>query len=1724
MNNQDEMFFKKLHDRRSRVADALDDPCARGYKDSVVDKYTDQAHFIYELLQNADDAKASAARFILKKDSLIFAHNGKRQFSISNPDTEDADSKNGSLGDVNAITSIANSNKTNKLNTIGKFGVGFKAVFQYTVTPRVYSEAFNFEIDRFIVPTIIDDCKLRKQGETLFVFPFNYPVRPPQVAYADISNKLKNLSYPLLFLTNLKSIEFEFESDDTLGLYGKRVIKEYTFNETRAELIELIQNDGEKMYEERLWLFTRTENNLSYSVGYFIDSEGKIVCVHKPAFCFFPTKEDTRLNFIVHAPFLLNDSREGIVADRDHNKKMISKLASLAGDTMVYLREIGEQQKLRLIDDDIIYIVPTDISVFSEIDDKDKISFRPFFDEIKKAFTENELLPTADGYTKTESAYWAAVPPLTHLFSDEQLSVLSKDDSAKWVFRTIGRDDTLRANKALAEYIDSIVKTNINEDAILQGRRGFYYDRTGAKRENVSIEGITADFIERQDFAWLVDFYKWISDSNPRKKAIKKAPIFIDSNKHATAAFDSNEQLILFFPKDSIKDCTTINEFFLEDPELYDFFKSIGIKEPSLRDQIYNVILPMYNSDNELSDALCYSHFKVFFEYYCSCSSDVADEFIDLICGYSFLLCYFIDDEAVYLAVANSIYFPSENNLAYFNGDTSIAFVRMNEYKEIIPEAQHQKLYKFLSALGVRDIPEIEENEIDETERNDLPHPSPSTMSPRWEWSEKSILGCKNIVETIETNKDLDKSILLWSVLIKIIEKECNSWNCRSLSDLIVGECHYFYYHDKYESFDSSDKLVLQNAKWLQNKTGDFVSPVEISIDELSDEYSTDTESAKDLIDFLGIIVEDDSNLTESQRRKIAFAEKLQRKGITEDELDAFIDSYVRQKSSINHTNSLNRDDTTSTTNTEKHSTGQDVQNVSDRNDHSETSNSSGPSNVVDFGNTDNEEDVLDADDYNPVTVDFEAQKKKKEKQDEVEQKLLDQKIELQDAAVNAGRYTFSWFKLLLDLEILSNDESNSNRKDVSITFVGAPEKEKGKSRTLILKNPDSHIPPFIEDLSDIPLFFYAGDKETQIIIDVASVKSYTLRVKLRSEEDLSRIDLANITSVKMVARRPAFLLDELKKQFFKLPFDDTFDMQKGLPNNIDFVFGPPGTGKTTYLAKDVLIPLMKQSEKCKILVLTPTNKAADVLANRIMEISGPDISYETWLVRFGSTNDENIEDSKIYFRKDYDVNKCDKNVTITTIDRFPYDFYLPQNRGAQLLNEIDWDYVVVDEASMIPLIKIVFPLYRLKPERFIIAGDPFQIEPIVSFSMWKDENIYKMVRLDSFVNPQTYPHQYNVVSLTTQYRSIPVIGEIFSKFAYDGILQHSRSAEDQKLLNFGDDIKISTLNIIKFPVSKYESIYKSKQLNRSAYHIYSALFTYEFVKFISNRIDQHSTVDVCRIGVIAPYRAESDLINKLISAEKLPSTIEVQVGTIHGFQGDECDIIIGVFNAPPGISNSSDMFLNKKNIMNVSISRAKDYMFIIMPDDNTERVSNLRLVKNIEQLIKDSGACAEFKSHDLEEIMFEDSHYLEKNSFATSHQSVNVYGLPENQYEIRAEETAVDIQVHTSSLDSSGDKKNVLDILNVPEDLRADADVYIVDGDISGEYYIALYEEKLSNYTTKPMEQMILIIPKDGQEKKIQAKVDEDARIIYIFKPDYTRNKREFAILPVLKMKYRLY
>jgi superfamily I DNA and/or RNA helicase len=334
----------------------------------------------------------------------------------------------------------------------------------------------------------------------------------------------------------------------------------------------------------------------------------------------------------------------------------------------------------------------------------------------------------------------------------------------------------------------------------------------------------------------------------------------------------------------------------------------------------------------------------------------------------------------------------------------------------------------------------------------------------------------------------------------------------------------------------------------------------------------------------------------------------------------------------------------------------------------------------------------------------------------------------------------------------------------------------------------------------------------------------------------------------------------------------------------------------------------------------------------------------------------------------------------------------------------------------MVSLASIIYPLYRQKPEKFIIAGDPFQIEPIVAVEQWRDENIYTLVGLNesgAFAKPATEPHDYPVTNLEVQYRSVPAIGEVFSHFSYDGILKHYRKAGSQRPLTV-NGVPAKPLSLIKFPVSKYESIYRAKRLETGTpYQTYSALFTFEFVRWLATQV-QGEQPEKFRIGVIAPYRAQANVLNKLNDSwATRPDTVEIQVGTIHGFQGDECDAVIAVFNPPPTISRDPRMFLNKQNILNVAISRARDYLFIVMPDDDTEGVENLHKLARIERLVKSGSAFSEYASQAIEHMMFGKESYLEDNTFSTGHQMVNVYRIPERYYEVRSDASAIDVQIH---------------------------------------------------------------------------------------------------------------
>ena len=354
MTNIENQWFNALTKDRTDSAITLEKPSMRGVKRSVVDKYSDQAHFVYELLQNADDVKASSAHFSLEADALSFIHNGQIRFTVSDPQNEEADTKSGTLGHINAITSIANSNKTQA--SIGKFGVGFKAVFQYTQTPHIYDPSVRFKIERFIVPHLLDsDHDGRKASETVFCFPFDHTMKSKPESHDEIVGKLKALEFPILFLSSLKSVSFA--AVNVSGKYTKDVTRKVEQDDVTVRWLTLtLELNGEKNAHRLLLLTRNSKAGLPISIGYALGDDDRIEPIQRTAFCFFPTKEATNLNFILHAPFLLTDSREGIKAGEVHNRELIQELSILAADSLPILRDE------KLIDDGIFDIIPYDES------------------------------------------------------------------------------------------------------------------------------------------------------------------------------------------------------------------------------------------------------------------------------------------------------------------------------------------------------------------------------------------------------------------------------------------------------------------------------------------------------------------------------------------------------------------------------------------------------------------------------------------------------------------------------------------------------------------------------------------------------------------------------------------------------------------------------------------------------------------------------------------------------------------------------------------------------------------------------------------------------------------------------------------------------------------------------------------------------------------------------------------------------------------------------------------------------------------------------------------------------------------------------------------------------------------------------------------------------------------------------------------------------------------
>lgn len=636
------------------------------------------------------------------------------------------------------------------------------------------------------------------------------------------------------------------------------------------------------------------------------------------------------------------------------------------------------------------------------------------------------------------------------------------------------------------------------------------------------------------------------------------------------------------------------------------------------------------------------------------------------------------------------------------------------------------------------------------------------------------------------------------------------------------------------------------------------------------------------------------------------------------------------------------------------------------------------------------------------------------------ERSLDEKRNEIIDGIKNSEKYSYNWFMNYMEY-LLTFEELSDTISQKSISFQkierfysdGIPSK-----KYFTLKGANSLIPLNIEAFENFSItLVFAKNIRENMIIEGVSKKGQDLLVYVPNGIDEKFIAKFNhVINISINFTPVLDLLQRLARAFSKeeviVPWDD---IKKSLPP-LHFIYGPPGTGKTTKLV-NILIEKFEKEPNFKALILVPTNKAGDVLAKRVVQQNS-----QIGVLRIGGPTDPELEqmDEDIY-QISLDENMFDyNNVIITTIHRLPY-YQISVQDGASFKlfdqDKVNWDLVIFDESSMIGLTYFAFALNALHSNgEIIIAGDPKQIPAVVDVSDKKleelemsDESIYKMLSIESFDrNQQNLRNIDSIDNLEIQYRSVEEIGQLFSTISYNSLLQHGRNFEEKpvKLLpgTFYAPLK-AKISFIDLPLDASNSIMEPKKLLYSPYHVYSGIIAAELIAKLDKSIEGNEQYTV---GIISPYKAQAMLINKLITSSGISKNINVFCDTVHGFQGDECDIILFVVN-PNNIyfTGHPNSLLSKEYIYNVAISRAKDHLWVICPFN---AIKNNPHVNNLIEVAGNNKSMVE--ADNLEKYLFGEKDYILKNTYLTGHDNINVFGQVEMSYFIKAGATAIDIQL----------------------------------------------------------------------------------------------------------------
>jgi len=762
-------------------------------RDVLVNRYDSSAHFVFELLQNAEDALkrrngwngSREVRFELTPTSLRIVHCGT-PFSLT---------------DVKGVCGVGETTKD--LTDIGRFGIGFKSVYTITHRPEVHSGEEDFAIEDFVFPMAAPPTS-RAADQTEFVLPLRTGDADLLPSVSDSLSKLG--ARTLLFLRQIEEIAWSVNGGAS-GLYLKEKAENEGVGSRRVTLVGA--RKGEPVVEETWLVFSREARTETGTLAGFVeiafllqaDKETKEWAVQRidasPLCAFFPTVVTTHLGFLVQGPYRTTPSRDNVPPRDPWNVKLVQETAALLLDAM------GALKSSNLLDVAALQCLPIERTKYPE-----GSMFAELFDAVRSALASEPFLPRAgDGWTAAKNARLARTQELRELFDSKQLAaLLDAPEEVHWLSGDITRDTA----STLRNYL-------------------LYELQVSELTPELILPRLTKQFLEAQPDEWILKLYEFLGGQSAlvRQGRVSNIPLVrVEDGSHVVA--ESSGQPQAFLPSTIRTDFPTVPRSVCSTAKALEFLKALGLTEPDAVDDVVRNVIPKYMQDTVEADGEEYeADIKRILHAFGTQHRGQRDKLIAGLKEASFVMSVDAGDGGQYVSKPGDVYLATERLKELFARVTGVMLVD-DSYPCLKGEDMRELLESCGATRYLQPIPV--ECQLSWEERREIRR---NTGLERSTWErpivDVSLRGLEPLLillPQLETPARKQRAVLLWEALSDV--------ESRRGSGAFLGEYTWGYSHEtKTATFNAAFVNRLNEAHWVPDTDGNLHLPGLVVFDTL---------------------------------------------------------------------------------------------------------------------------------------------------------------------------------------------------------------------------------------------------------------------------------------------------------------------------------------------------------------------------------------------------------------------------------------------------------------------------------------------------------------------------------------------------------------------------------------------------------------------------------------------------------------------------------------------------------------------------------------------------------------------------------------------------------------------------------------------------------------------------------------------------------------------------